>query len=53
MGSLDKSGEGGLRGRSDHNEIEKVVEKGHFTRHLPEGVLEQGQRGRPPRPVGL
>ena len=44
-----RASEEGLRGRSAYNEIEKVVEKGHFTRHLPEVGGHREQKERPCR----
>ena len=51
MGIRGKDGEGSLWGRSAYNESEKVVEKGHLTRHLPGRKKEQGWRERPLRQV--
>ena len=42
----------GLRGRSAHNETEKVTEKGHIRRHLPDGQPGQDRRKRPLRQIG-
>ena len=53
MGIRGRAGEGGLWGRAAYNESEKVVEKGHFTRHLPDGDPGQGRRGRPLGQGGL
>ena len=53
MGIRGRAGEGGLWGRAAYNESDKVVEKGHFTRHLPDGDPGQGRRGRPLGQGGL
>ena len=46
MGIRGRAGEGGLWGRAAYNESEKVVEKGRFNRHLPDGDPGQGRRER-------
>ena len=53
MGIRGRAGEGGLWGRAAYNEIQKVVEKGRFNRHLPDGDPGQGRRGRPLGQGGL
>ena len=45
MGIRGRAGEGGLWGRAAYNESEKVVEKGRFTRHLPDNRWRNFKRG--------
>ena len=53
MGFPGMAGEGRFWDRSVYNEFEKVVEKGRFARHLPDGVPGHSRRGTLLGQVGL